>query len=74
MMDDNNHRFYVQAFYHGGMNSFEVIPDGDHYQIAADGKIIAELYKSDKWSQVSGHGLPAEVLESIYLQIEQRKA
>jgi len=74
MMDDNNHRFYVQAFYHGGMNSFEVIPVSDRYEIATDGKIIAELFKSDKWSQISGQELPQEVLESICQQIEERKA
>jgi len=74
MTEDRDHKFYVQAFYHGGMNSFEVIPIGDRYEIAADGKIIAALYKTDTWTQVSGEGLPKEVLESICQQIEDRRA
>ncbi len=73
-MNDEGHVFYVQAFYHGGMTSFEIIPDGKHYCIAADGKIIAELRYNNGWQQISGAQLPKEVLESIYLQIEQKKS
>jgi hypothetical protein len=67
------HNFYVQAFYKGGMNSFEVIPDGNMYRIASDGKIIAELQNAGEWSQISGEQLPDEVLESIYMEIDEKK-
>ena len=73
-MSTPGHVFYVQAFYHGGMTSFEIIPDGRHYCIAADGKIIAELRHDNDWEQISGEQLPKEVLESIYQQIDQKKS
>ncbi|HEY0244666.1 MAG TPA: hypothetical protein VGC01_03810 [Mucilaginibacter sp.] len=68
------HNFYVQAFYQGGMNSFEVIPDGNNYRLARDGKIIAELNHDDSWQQTGGEPLPQGVLESIYQEIDQKKA
>ncbi|MDB5111219.1 MAG: hypothetical protein JWR67_2333 [Mucilaginibacter sp.] len=70
-----DHVFYVQAFYHGGMASFEIIPDGDIYNIASDGEIIASIqHHHNGWQQLSGKQFPKEVLVSIYQEIEQKKA
>jgi hypothetical protein len=70
-----DHVFYVQAFYDGGMTGFEIIPNGDIYNIARDGKIIASIqHHHNNWQQLSGKQFAKEVLESICQEIEQKKA
>jgi len=64
----------VQVFYNGGLNSFEVLPNGENYRIAADGHIIAELKHGTTWQQVEGKPLPKQVLVSIYQEIDQKKS
>jgi hypothetical protein len=70
--DEHLESFYVQAFYHGGMNSFEVTPREDSYTIASDGKVIAELQHHDDWEQVTGDSLEEDVFVSIKQAIEAK--
>ncbi|MDB4925783.1 hypothetical protein [Mucilaginibacter sp.] len=67
----SNNNLYVQAFYNGGMTGFEIIPRGDHFDVARNGEIIAALQHGQTWQQISGKRLPDEVLQSIYQQIEK---
>lgn len=67
----NNGNLYVQAYYQGGMTGFEVLCGDGIYRIARDGGIIATLKHDIKWYQVSGDPLPAEVVQSIGMQIEK---
>lgn len=64
--------FDVQAFYHGGMNSFEVTPQGDRFKVAYDGKVIAELRHNEDWEQASGEPLEEDVFISIIQAIEAK--
>jgi hypothetical protein len=64
--------FYVQAFYHGGMNSFEVKAEEGSYTVAYDGKVIAELQHKEKWEQVSGDPLDEDVYISVKQAIEAK--
>ncbi|MCQ6957684.1 hypothetical protein [Mucilaginibacter aquariorum] len=64
--------FYVQAFYHGGMNSFEVKAQEGIYAVAYDGKVIAELEHNHKWEQVSGDPLEEDVFVSVKQAIEAK--
>ncbi len=68
-MSDVN--IYVQAYYNGGMTGFEIIPNGDYFEVARDGGIIATLKRIPTWHQVSGDRLPDEVIESMAQQIEK---
>ncbi|MCQ6958290.1 hypothetical protein [Mucilaginibacter aquariorum] len=70
--EENTAGFYVQAFYHGGMNSFEVTPAGDRFKVAYDGKLIAELQHNGGWQQVSGEALEEDVFVSIRQAIEAK--
>jgi hypothetical protein len=70
--DDGLESFYVQAFYRGGMNSFEVTPQEDSYKVAYDGKIIAELRHNEEWEQVSGEPLDEDVFVSVKQAIEAK--
>jgi len=73
MIEGNN--FYVQAFYKGGMNSFEIIPVTDHYNVAYDGEIIGEIsYDTNTWRYLGGEDLSKEILQSIAQQIDERKS
>jgi hypothetical protein len=64
--------FYVQAFYNAGMNSFEVTPREDSYQVAYDGQVIAVLRHNEDWEQVSGEPLEEDVFVSIKQAIEAK--
>ena len=70
--EDSLKSFYVQAFYNGGMNSFEVTPHDDKYKVAYDGKTIAELWHYKEWEQVSGVPLDEDVFVSIKQAIEAK--
>lgn len=71
-MSDNS--FYVQAYFNGGMNSLEVIPQGHRFAIAYDGRVIAEVERNPDWQQVTGNILPDEVLTSIFQEIDNKKS
>jgi len=62
----------VQAFYHGGMNSFEVKAKEGSYIVAHDGKIIAELQHREEWKQISGDPLEEDIFVSIKQAIEAK--
>jgi hypothetical protein len=62
----------VQAFYKGGMNSFEVIPIENYFVIAFNGKFIAKIEHNDDWVQTSGDPLDADVFVTIKQAIENR--
>lgn len=62
---------YVQAYYKGGMQGFEIIPRDNYYEVAKNGEIIARLQHNKTWQQISGEQLPDDVLQSIYQQIER---
>jgi hypothetical protein len=68
--DPSTASFYVQAFYHGGMNSFEVKAQEHTYTVAYDGQVIAELQHHEKWEQVSGDPLEEDVFVSVKQAIE----
>jgi hypothetical protein len=71
--DENDlESFYVQAFYHGGMNSFEITPLENSYKVAYDGDVIAELQHQEDWEQVSGEPLDEDVFVSIKQAIEAK--
>lgn len=70
--DESTASFYVQAFYHGGMNSFEIKAQEGIYTVAYDGKVIAELEHDNKWEQVSGDPLEEDVFVSIKQGIEAK--
>lgn len=70
--DGRRDNFYVQAYYHGGMNSFEITPQDDRYQIAYDGDIVAELRHNEDWKQISGEPLDEDVFVSIRQAIEAK--
>lgn len=67
-----NESFYVQAYYHGGLTSFEVTPTGHSYLIAYDGQLIAELQHNEDWMQISGKPLDEDVFVSIKQSIEAK--
>jgi hypothetical protein len=70
--DENTAGFYVQAFYHGGMNSFEVKAHEGSYSIAYDGQVIAVLEHHEQWEQVSGDPLEEDVFVSVKQAIEAK--
>ena len=70
--DEHPASFYVQAFYHGGMNSFEVKAQEASYTVAYEGTVIAELQHREKWEQVSGDPLEEDVFVSIKQAIEAK--
>jgi len=70
--DADTASFYVQAFYHGGMNSFEVKAQEGSYTVAYDGNVIAELQHNKKWEQVNGDPLEEDVFVSIKQAIESK--
>jgi hypothetical protein len=70
--DKSSASFYVPAFYHGGMNSFEVKAQEGSYTVAYDGKLIAELRRHQKWQQINGESLEEDVFVSIKQAIESR--
>jgi hypothetical protein len=67
-----NESFYVQAFYKGGMNSFEVIPIEGYFVIAFDGKFIAKIQHNKVWEQTFGDPLDEDVFITIKQAIEER--
>ena len=67
---DDSSAFYVQAFSHGGMKSFEVKAREHTYTIATDGNIIAEIAHKQQWQQTSGEPLEEDVFVSIKQAIE----
>jgi hypothetical protein len=69
---ESESNFYVQAFYRGGMNSFEVIPNEGHFGVAYDGKLIAELQHNEAWEQTSGENLDEDVFATIVQAIESK--
>jgi hypothetical protein len=68
--DSETDTLYIQAFYNGGMNGFEIVPHGKSYSVAYDGKIIANIQHNEVWEQVSGETLPDDVLTTLYQGIE----
>lgn len=70
--DESPSSFYAQAYYHGGMNSFEVKAKEGSYTVAHDGKIIAELQHREEWKQISGEPLEEDVFVSIKQAIEAK--
>jgi hypothetical protein len=62
--------FYVQAFYKGGMNSFEVIPIENYFVIAFGGEFIAKIQHNEDWEQTSGEPLDEDVFITIKQAIE----
>jgi hypothetical protein len=71
-IDESPSSFYVQAFYHGGMNSFQVKAQEGSYTVAYDGKIIAELRHHQQWQQISGEPLEKDAFISIKQAIEAK--
>lgn len=67
----DNGTIYVQAYYRGGMTSFEVLCNNGIYRLFIDGHQIATLQKDGKWHQVDGNELPDEVIESIGIEIDK---
>jgi len=65
------HPFYMQGMYHGGMESFEILPKEGSFEVAYDGKIIAELSLHNTWKQLSGDPLPKDLFEDIIYQIKK---
>lgn len=72
IMDNRRDSFYVQAFYKGGMNSFEVIPIEDYFVIAFDGEFIAKIQHNEDWVQTSGDPLDQDVFVTIKQAIEDK--
>lgn len=70
--DESPASFYVQAYYHGGMNSFEVKAQEDSYTVAYDGKVIAELQHRQQWQQISGEPLEEDAFVSVKQAIEKK--
>ncbi|NOW96086.1 hypothetical protein [Mucilaginibacter sp. SG564] len=70
--DESPASFYVQAFYHGGMNSFEVTARECSYTVAYDGKVIAEIRHLGEWQQISGEPLEEDVFVSVKQAIEAK--
>lgn len=68
-----NGGFYVQAFYKGGMNSFEIIPEKGHYNVVYNGEVIAQIQFNDQWKQISGEPLPKDTLTSILQEIQGKQ-
>jgi hypothetical protein len=67
--------FYVQVYYNGGMNSFEIVPEeGQRYNVFFDGKIIAQIFHNEEWRQVWGDTLPADAFISIVQELEGRQS
>ncbi len=64
--------FYVQAFSHGGMKSFEVKAKEHSYTIASNGGIIATITYNQQWQQTSGEPLEEDVFVSIRQAIEAK--
>jgi hypothetical protein len=62
----------VQAFYKGGMNSFEVIPIENYFVTAFNGKFITKIEHNDDWVQTSGDPLDADVFVTIKQAIENK--
>jgi hypothetical protein len=69
--DQENESFYVQAFYKGGMNSFEVIPIENYFVIAFGGQFIAKIEHNEEWEQTSGDPLDEDVFVTIKQAIEE---
>lgn len=65
------HPFYMQGMYHGGMESFEILPKEESFDIAYDGKIIAEIVHREQWQQIAGETLPEDLFDNIIYQIEK---
>jgi hypothetical protein len=70
--DQDKQSFYVQAFYKGGMNSFEVIPIEGYFVIAFDGEFIAKIQHNEEWVQTSGDPLNEDVFVTIKQAIEDK--
>jgi hypothetical protein len=71
--DEPASSFYVHAFYHGGMKSFEVTPDKYGYSVAYDGQVIAVFQRNEGWVQVSGEKLDEDVFVSVEQAIEAKQ-
>jgi hypothetical protein len=70
--NDSEETFYVQAYYNGGMNSFEVIHNEGHFGVAYSGNVIAEIRNNENWGQISGDPLDKDVFISIKQAIEDK--
>lgn len=72
IMDIKRASFYVQAFYKGGMNSFEVIPIENYFVIAFGGEFIAKIQHNEEWVQTFGEPLDEDVFVTIKQAIEDK--
>lgn len=72
IMDIKRDSFYVQAFYRGGMNSFEVIPIENYFVIAFGGEFIAKIQHNEEWVQTFGEPLDEDVFVTIKQAIEDK--
>jgi hypothetical protein len=64
--------FYVLAFNHRDMNSFEVKAQEDSYTVAYDGKVIEVLKHNKEWRQFCEEQLEEDVFVSIKQAIEAK--
>jgi hypothetical protein len=70
--DDSEETFYVQAYYNGGMNSFEVKPNEGHFGIAYSGEVIAEIQNHEDWEQISGEPIDKDVFTTLVQAIKSK--